>query len=203
MEALRPTGVPSRILFSSCVLILLSACSATTKVTLTARSATEQQLLVRSLERAMRHMDPSRLSGKSATLDVYGLTADREFAKQKLTVWLRGHGVKIVSPPAKPDLELKIFLSAFGIDHSESLLGLPAFAMPLVGLPVPEIALFKAVKNHGLAQIQTYVFDRRTGRLINQGPVTALGRAKYDHYLLLLVINFTSSDIEEPPEKSD
>ena len=44
-------------------------------------------------------------------------------------------------------LALKVFASAYGTDHAESLIGIPAFQAPVVAIPVPEIALFKWVRD--------------------------------------------------------
>lgn len=183
-----------------CLLTLAGGCAVSTKVTSTPRSTTEQQLLVRSLERAMAQMDAGRFAGKSVTLDVHGLTGDRNFAKEWVVVWLREHGAQVVSDPEKSDLQVKMFLSAFGVDRGEVFAGVPAFGVPIIGMPVPEIALFKSVQNRGLAESQVHAFDRNEGTLTGKSP-TSMGRAKYDEYTILIIINFALSDIDQRPEQ--
>jgi hypothetical protein len=165
-------------------------------VTATPRSTIEQKLLVRSLERAVVQVDTTRLKGKYAVVNVQGLTPDRDFAKEFLLAWLEEHGVHIAANPEKADLELKAFLPAFGVDRSEGLVGTPSFSAPLLGIPIPEIALFKAQQNRGSTELQIYALDARTGEFVEKSDVR-VGTAKYDDYTVLFVISFTVTDIDE------
>jgi hypothetical protein len=181
-----------------CLLAMLAGCTST-RVTLTQRSGIEQQLLVRSLERAVSQLDTGRFTGKRVTLDLFALTEDQAFAKEFVTSRLEQRGVEVVTDPQKADLRLKIFASVLGVDRGETLLGVPAFGAPgapIVGLPVPEIALFKWVRNRGHSEVQILAYDGRTHRLMDQ-TAAGVGRAKYDEYTVLLVIGFTSSDLDE------
>ena len=54
-----------------------------------------------------------------------------------------GEGHEVVPDPGKSELRLKIFATVLGVDHSETLVGVPATAVPLVAIPILEIALFK------------------------------------------------------------
>ena len=78
----------SRILIL-CGLALLAGCAVSTQVTNTARSSIEQRLLVRSLERALSTLDTQQFRGKIVTIDFYGLTPDKDFAKEFFTAWLQ------------------------------------------------------------------------------------------------------------------
>ena len=60
-----------------CLLMSASGCAVSTKVTPTERSSIEQQLLTRSLERAIAQIDVRKFTGKTLTVDLYGLTNDR------------------------------------------------------------------------------------------------------------------------------
>jgi hypothetical protein len=177
---------------------LLSAagCAVTNGVTVTSRSIVEQQLLVRSLERAVAKLDTQRFSGKLVAIDLYALTGDREFAKEFITASLEEKGVRVAADPKKADLRLKVFASVLGVDRGENLIGTPSFAAPLVGLPIPEIALFKKVKHRGEAEVQIYAFDGSTGEFADKSPV-GIGNAKYDEYTILIMIQFTLSDLDE------
>jgi hypothetical protein len=162
-------------------------------VTPTPRS-TNAQLLVRSLERAFAQLDMTRLSGARINLDVYGLTGDRDFARELLAANLGAKGVKVAYPPDKADINIKIFINALAVDQDDSLFGIPAFTAPLIGFPVPEIALLKSVRNRGHAELQLFVFDESSGDLVERSP-RAVGRAKYDEYTVLIWIGFTLSDL--------
>ena len=46
---------------------------------------------------------------------------------------------------------------------------------------------------------QVYLYDPRTDQLVGDVP-SALGRAKYDRFTVLLVIGFTVSDLDQRAE---
>jgi hypothetical protein len=88
----------SRILIL-CVLALLAGCAVSTQVTNTPRSSIEQRLLVRSLERALATLDTQQFKGKIVTVDFYGLTPDKDFAKEFFTAWLQEQRVSTTNDP--------------------------------------------------------------------------------------------------------
>lgn len=183
-----------------CGAALVAGCSVSTRVTLTSRSSIEQKLLVRSVERAFTHFNIEKLKGKAVTLEVYGLTGDRDFVKELLTAQLRERGLQLAAKAENSDIRLKLFITALGVDRAESLLGIPSFTAPLVGVPLPEIAIFKAVRNRGMTELQLYAFDEKSQDFLFKSPL-AEGKAKYDDYTLLLVINFNLDDLDEPPRQ--
>lgn len=180
--------------------ILATSCSVSTRVTWTQRSSVEQLLLVRSLERALAGIDIERFEGKSMAVDVYGLTADRDFARELMLAHFRKGGVRVSGSPDRADLHLKIFVSALGVDRGEALVGIPAFAAPVVNLPVPEIAFFKRVRSRGRAEIQVFAFEQDSGDFVVKSPA-AVGEARYDDYTVLILINFNLNDLDEPLEE--
>lgn len=142
-------------------------------------------------------MDLARLNGKRINLDVYGLTGDRDFARELLAANLGEKGVRVAHPAETADINVKIFINALAVDQDDSLIGIPAFTAPLIGSPVPEVALFKAVRNRGHAELQLFVFDEISGNFVERSP-RAVGRAKYDEYTVAVWINFTVNDLDEP-----
>ncbi len=121
-----------------------------------------------------------------------------------MIAWLGEQGIRIV--PVGATLDLKVFAPVFGTDHAESLIGIPAFQAPVVAIPVPEIALFKLVRNRGLAEVEIYAFDETANEFVSKTPVS-VGQAKFDNCTVLLIINctvlpiinFTVTDIDKPP----
>jgi hypothetical protein len=178
-----------------CCGLFLASCSVSTRISPTQRSGIEQQLLTRSLERAFEQLDTARFRGKSAALEVYGLTDDRRFAEALLAADLQESGLKLEENSENADLRLKVFLTAFGIDRGETLLGVPGFSAPVVNLPVPEIALFKSERNRGYTQLRLFAFDEVSQKLLQKSELVE-GRSKYDHYKVLLLINFTLDDVD-------
>lgn len=168
-------------------------------MTTTPRSTIEQKLLVRSLERAVSQVDTAHLQGKRAVVDVHALTSDRDFAQEFLIAWLEERGVHVAANAESVDLKLKAFLPAFGVDRNEGLVGTPTFSAPLLGIPVPEIVLFKSQQNRGNTEVQIYAFDARTGEFLEKSNV-GVGTAKYDDYTIFVALSFTVTDIDERPD---
>jgi hypothetical protein len=176
---------------------VLAGCAVSTQVTLTKRSGLEQQLLVRALERAVAQLDPPRFAGRRVALELFALTRDQAFAEAFVTARLERHGARVVPEGHEAELRLKVFASVWGVDHAETLVGLPAFETPLVGVGVPEIALFKSTRNRGYSEVQAYAFDGRTGAFIAEQSPVGIGLAKYNRYTVLILIRFTLTDIEQ------
>jgi hypothetical protein len=183
------------------LLALLAVGCAANRVTLTPRSGIEQRLLTRSLERAVAQLDLHSFTGKRVALDLYTLSGDQFFAKEYVASLLEARKLEVV-PESDADLRLKIFATVLGVDQGQTLFGVPAFVAPVVAFPIPEIALFKWIRNRGHTEIAIFAYDSRTTRLIQVTP-SANGRAMFDEYTILLAISFTREDLEDPPRPSD
>jgi hypothetical protein len=179
--------------------LLISGCATPRQATVTQRSAVEQELIVRSLERAVAGLDVERLLGHRVALDLFALTGDQSFAREFVTVRLQRRGVEIVGDATKADVRLKVFATVLGVDRGETLIGIPALQAPVVSIPIPEIALFKWTRHRGMAELQLYAYDPHTDQLV-EGVPAALGRAKYDEFKVLLIIGFAVSDLDERAE---
>ena len=181
------------------VFLALGACATPRDVTVTHRSGVEQELLVRALERAVAHLDIERLKGRRVKLELLALTPDQGFAREFMMARLERRGVTVVREGSSADLVLRVFATVLGVDKGETLIGTPALQAPVVSVPVPEIALFKWVRHRGAVEVQVYSYDARTDEFIDGVPA-AVGRSKFDQFTLLLVIKFTSSDLEDRAE---
>ena len=134
-------------------------------------------------------------------VQAYGLTADREFALEFIKAHFRGSGLDLVSDEKSAELNLKVFLAAFGVDHAEQLIGIPKTVAPVISVPTPEIALYKSARNRGYAEVEIFVFDEKANRFVGKTP-RAIGRAKYDDYTLFLFISFNLGDLDKKPAEA-
>ena len=176
------------------VCLALGACSLSPVPPPTLPSGVTQQLLIRSLERALSQLDIARLKSQTVTVEVFHHAGPEALIKEFVVTWLRAQGVRTVSE--SPDLKVKAFASVLGTDNDQTLLGIPAFQAPVVNVPVPEIAIFKWQRNRGVAELRLYEFDGKTDAIVHAPPV-ATGRAKFDKYTVLLFIGFTWSDVDD------
>ncbi len=183
---------------AAALLALLVAGCSTRQFTISERSAVEQELIVRALERAVAHVDTQALAGHHVTLELHGLTKDQAFAKAFVAARLTARGVAVAADAAHADRRLVVLASILGIDRGESFLGIPAVQVPVLAVPIPEIPLFKWVRNRGRAEVQIYAYDAATGRFLDRIP-DGVGRSKFDEFTLLLVVSFSVSDLDERP----
>ena len=176
--------------------LLTGACSVSP--THTGRSAIEQELIVRSIERAIASLDTSKLLGRKVALEIFGLNDDREFARQMLLARLRVRGVEVVETASAADYRVRAFATVLGVNQGETLVGVPALQVPVVSIPVPELALFKMQRSRGHTELQMFVFDRASENFVERIP-DGVGHARYDRYTVLLVFGFIRSDLGERP----
>jgi hypothetical protein len=188
-----PKFVLAIVVFCS---VAIYGCAVSTQITNTPRSTVEQELLVSSLERGFANLDTQRLAGATVTVDFYGLTPDKDFAKEFLIAWLQAHQVQIVTNPKEAQIRLKVFAPVLGVDQGQSFVGTPAFTVPFLGVAIPEIPVFKDVRHSGRAALEVYAIDEDSGKFLSKSP-TALGAADHDDYTILILIHFTRSDIEK------
>jgi len=210
-----PTRVRLPVFVVAIVGLALAGCSVTSGLGPTQPSGTTQQLLIRSLERALDHLDLPRLTGESVGVEVFILAGNsgvvspsfgyqgvvgqgfvnQAFVREFITIWLKAHGVRIVTEA--PDLKLKVFASVLGTDRGETLVGLPSFQAPILNVPVPEIALFKWTRNRGQTELRVYALNAKTDDFVEQLPI-GIGHSKADDFTVLLFIGFSSTDVDKP-----
>jgi len=62
---------------------------------------------------------------------------------------------------------------------------------------MPEVALFKSTTYEAYAELQIHTIDRASGEPFSSNR-RAAGAAAYNQYTLLILVNFTRSDLDEP-----
>jgi hypothetical protein len=175
---------------------LLTGCAASAQITNTPRSSIEQELLVRALDRAMANLDVQKLADKTVAIECYGLTPDKDFAREYFTAWLQAQRVRIASNSRRAQLKLKVFASVLAVDQGQSFVGSPSFTVPIIGFGVPEIPLFKNIEHSGHAELKVSIADAQSGEFVGES-LPATGITTHDDYTLLIVIHFTRTDLEK------
>ena len=186
--------VLARTAVAALLAALLGGCSLANSLGATAPAGITQQLLVRSLERALADLDLSHLRGEPVGLEVTVQAGNEAFVKDFVTTWMKVHGVRVGGDA--PDRKLKMFVSVYGTDHDQTLIGVPAFQAPVVNVPVPELAFPKWVRNRGQTELRLWAFDGK-GDVIVDAPHPGVGRSKYDDFTVLLFFGFSLSDVDQ------
>jgi hypothetical protein len=185
---------PARYVSAVLACLLLGGCSLSPVPKPTEPSGVTQQLMMRSLERALAKLDLEALQGRTVSVEVFHHGGPEALVKEFIVAWLRAHGVRTVS--TSPDLKVKAFSGVLGTDTDYTLFGIPSFQAPVFNVPVPEIAIFKWQRNHGVAEVRLYEFDGKTDAFVHAPPL-ATGRAKLDKYTILILFGYTSTDVDE------
>lgn len=151
--------------------------------------------MFRALERSVAGLDLSGLRGRRIALEVISQIGDHRFAASYLETWLRAHRVTVGGE--SPDRRLQVYLVTLGTDRGQSFVGIPAFQVPVLSMPVPEIAIFKWIRNRGRADLRVYAFEPATGAFQEMLPETT-GRSKFDDFTILVVVGFSITDVDDP-----
>jgi hypothetical protein len=174
--------------------LVLAGCSMASSTAATAPAGVTQQLLIRSLERALADVDRSKIGSRPVALEVAVHAGNEGFVKDFVTTWLKAHGVRVGGD--SPEMKLKMFVSVFGTDHDQTLIGVPAFQAPVVNVPVPELALFKWVRNRGQTELRLWAFEPKSDTIV-EAPTPGIGRSKYDDFTVLLFFGFSLTDVNK------
>lgn len=165
----------------------------------TARSAVEQLLLSVAIDRAVTRLDFSFLEGRRVFVDVTGLeTLEKGYVIGSLREQLLQCGALLAETAAQADILVEPRSGALATNHSETLIGIPSFdiPVPLTGVAkTPEIALYKRTVIAGLGKFTASAWQRDSGALLmSVGPET--GHSRYTRWEVLF-FPFSSSDMPE------
>jgi hypothetical protein len=189
-----PIRARFHVLAAAVLCVLLGGCSLTSGLLPTQPPGATQQLVIRSLERALAGLYVHRFSGRGVDVAVFTQAGNEAFVKAFVVSWLKAHGVRTVSKD--PELQLKVFATVLGTDRGETFVGLPGFQAPVVNIPFPEIALFKWVRHRGHTELEVFAFDGKTEDFVDRLP-PGVGHAKSDDFTLLVFIGFSSTDLDK------
>jgi hypothetical protein len=76
---------------------------------------------------------------------------------------------------------------------------MPSVTVPFLGVTMPEIALSNPATHQGYVEIQIYTLDGASGDLLTRSP-RAVGESAYNQYTILVMLNFSRTDLDEPED---
>ena len=162
--------------------LFCGACT-TLRVTDPPETADEQYLLSDAAAKSIARLTVTNLRDRRVFVDSQYL--DPSIAQQKFLIAdLRAHllagGVRLVSSRSKAQIVLEVRCAALGINNQSLLVGIPPVyattTTPTSGLGyipvlIPEIALFKNIRQKGYASVAYVAYWRKTGDIVaSSGP---------------------------------
>ncbi|HEY9568175.1 MAG TPA: DUF6655 family protein [Thalassobaculum sp.] len=152
------------------------------------RTATEQILLSRAVDRALERLEISLPPGTTVYMDPSRFEAyDRGYAISALRDRLLVSGVHMVDVRDDAEVVVEIRSGALSTNENEALIGIPSFSLPipLAGdLKTPELAVVKQTSRRGIAKIAFTAYWTSDGALADRtDPV--IGISGYDDWKFL------------------
>lgn len=192
---------------------LLSMVGCTTvRITDPARTATEQFLLSGAATEAVSQLTVEPLRGRKVYIDTtYFAAAEQAFVVGELRALMLTSGVQLVPKREDAKIIVEVRSGGVGIDRYGSLVGLPTLSLgaignavggPAVPLEVPEFALLKNVRQHGIAAVAIVAYWQDTGEVLtSSGPF--VGFAMRDDFWFLGFGPRSHGDIStvDPPQE--
>lgn len=196
----KPFFQHSHFAFILAVFTVSAFSGCTTRTTTTpARSATEELLLSTSVDRAMTNADLSIFDHQKVFVDqTYFDSYDPKYAVGTVRDALSREGALLMASAADADIIVEPRSGGISIDGSQSLIGIPSMGVPIPlagAVQTPEIAFYKADKQHSYSKIAILAYAKRSGaHLYSSGSLD--GKA-YNKYYSLLGISWVRNDIPE------
>ncbi|HXD00632.1 MAG TPA: DUF6655 family protein [Verrucomicrobiae bacterium] len=178
--------------------LLLCGCY-TYRVSETPRTATEQLLLSRAAEQAMKGVDVNWLQGKKIFVeDKYFESYDKGYAVGVLRERFSRYGALLTSTNDKADVIVEIQSGSLAMNTSSLLIGIPTITVPLPftgPIATPELAFYKSEKADGIAKFTFFAYARESGNYVSSsGPDS--GKSHFYKYKLIF-ITWQRTDIPE------
>lgn len=149
-------------------------CSATTPPPGGRLAASQQLLASEAVDRALAQVDWPDFRGRSVFVDIGSPAADdeRHYLESAVTAAVAEHGGKVTSDLKTADYAVTVLGKAVGVDEDRTFFGIPALQSSLLPVGLPEIAIYRASEQKGVAKLETVVAGRtRGGHVVRSGPV--------------------------------
>ena len=153
-----------RAVILAIVSLCLAGCSSRL-VTHTSRSAIEQMLLTRAVDKALAKFSLAKLNGAKVFMDGTNLAAvDAPYIKTAARARLSELGATLVAEAGDADLIVEIACGALGTEFKTGTVGLPPLPVPNSPIPLPEISLYKSSERTGIVKLLIFVHAK--GRFV-------------------------------------
>lgn len=156
-------------------LLALVSCAVATESS-PPRTATEEMLISTAAERAAIRMDLQMPHSTRVFVDASNFEGtDSKYALSAIRDAILKQGMRLADDKKTAQAIIEIRAGALSIDKNESLVGTPAFTIPIPfaasGITVPEIAFYKAEEQKGIAKFAATGYAAESGSyMASDGP---------------------------------
>jgi hypothetical protein len=196
----RSHGIPIGSIFLA--LILLSACGVSRDASKSPRAATEQLLLAQAVERSFEDVSVPILKDAAVVMEVAGLTPDQYYVRDSVAGHLaRTQGTRIVGRRDQAKYVVHVMVQALGTELDQSFFGMPQVQGGLIPIALPELPLYKFIREIGYVRYSMNIYEAATGRLALATPWYTK-TAAWRQYTIFIFLTFRTSTLTDPPELS-
>lgn len=192
-----------RILCLATALLLVLAGCSSRRETDPPRSAAEQLLFSTASDRAADKLTFNLQPGTKVFVDAsYVEGVDSKYLVSSIRDRVARRGGDLVDDKGKADLLIEPRIGALSVDRDRVLFGTPAIPVPLVGIEVPEIALFKRSYQQGVVKLAATTYDPKSGLMVQSlDPVYAFSNRK--DWTFLIFFSWTTTDLMPEENKKE
>lgn len=183
-------------------LMLLSACGVTRDSSKSPRAATEQLLLSQAVERSLEDISVPMLKDATVVMEVAGLTSDQFYVRDTVAGHLaRTQGVRIMDRRDQAKYVVRVMIQSLGTELDQSFFGMPQVQGGLIPIALPELPLYKFIRQIGYVRYSMNIYETATGKLALATPWYTK-TAAWRQYTILIFLTFRTSTLTDPPELS-
>ena len=187
-------------LIAALVLSAVSACSLPTRRPDEPFTAAEQLLLSEALENGAKKLRVGLPEGSSVVLDTSALGPGQGYIRDVLTGWLGKQGIIVKKEEKEATYRVQVIVQSFGPSRNVRIVGFAGGQAQawLLGIRVPELALYKRDTHRGYARFYLNIYDEATGEYVSSTR-KYIGTASRQKFTYFFIFHTERSDIEKPP----
>ena len=188
------------------ILCVFSACMVPTSKPTDPLTPTEQLLFSQAIQRGLKDVDVEIPKGTPITLEASGLRVDQslhgdvihQHMKNVVAGWLGQQGLLIREEEKDATYRVHLILESLGTTQRTRMFGLQAASPALLPIAIPELALYKRLRNQGYVRLYFDIFEMDTGRLI-RSTEPRIGSVTETAYTVFFFIRWRDTDMDLPP----
>lgn len=126
------------------------------------------------MDRALAQVDWPDFRGRSVFIEIGSPAGEdeRHYLESAVSAAVAEHGGKVTSGLEGADYAVTVLGKAVGVEEDRTFFGIPALQSSLLPVGLPEIAIYRASQQKGVAKLETVVAGRNHGgHVVRSGPV--------------------------------
>lgn len=193
--------IRSALLCATLLLVLVGCASR--RETDPPRSGAEMLLFSTAADRAADKLTFNLQPGTKVFVDpAYIEGTDSKYVLSAIRDRVLRHGGNLMEDRGNADLIIEPRIGALSVDRDRTLFGTPSLPMPLIGVEIPEVAIFKRDYQQGVVKLAATSYDPKTGQMVqSHDPVYAFSSRK--DWTFLIFVSWTTTDLMPDEDKKE